>query len=121
MPTDRIIWLAIWAFITALAFVLAYAEPAPAHQAPSGWSYPWECCSGMDCAPVEADAVQTTPQGYFVTIMPGTHPQWPASQTRPITFLIPYAKGRASPDGHYHICFRPDGTLLCFYATVGGF
>ena len=35
-----------------------------AHDAPTGWKYPWICCSNMDCQRVQSSAVVEKPQGY---------------------------------------------------------
>lgn len=99
-----------------LALMLALAcRSASAHD----W-YPWECCAGQDCAPVAAAAVRETPRGYVVTIRPGSHPQWPVGRPGPLVLTIPYAKAKPSPDGRFHICLRPDGSLICWFVVYGG-
>lgn len=62
-----------------------------AHDAPSGWSYPFSCCSNQDCRPVAAKAVSERPQGYVINITGE---------------VVPYAdkRVRVSPDGEFHWC-----------------
>ncbi|MFC3071507.1 hypothetical protein [Shinella pollutisoli] len=80
------------AILPALALVLAVPiQPARAHDAPSGWSYPFACCSNDDCRPVAETAVGEGPAGYVV---------------RATGEVVPYAdpRVRASPDGDFHWC-----------------
>lgn len=62
-----------------------------AHDAPSGWSYPFSCCSSQDCRPVAAKAISERPQGYVINVTGE---------------VVPYAdkRIRSSPDGEYHWC-----------------
>ena len=85
---------------------------AGAHDAPEGWSYGWDCCSGQDCRQVEDDAVTPTDAGWFISATGET---------------IPYNSSaeRRSKDGHFHRCSHhfmnpalPDKTI-CIY--VPGF
>lgn len=39
-----------------------------AHDAPTGWTYGWECCSGVDCQQAADADVQETKDGYLMTI-----------------------------------------------------
>jgi hypothetical protein len=72
--------------------------------------YPWECCSGLDCAPVLQ--VEVLPEaGLRVT-------------TRHGTALVPASlERRESPDGRMHACMRPDdaGAMLpiCLFVPPG--
>ena len=88
-----------------LAALLAAATPAAAHD----W-YPMECCSGMDCAPVEK--VEILPGPAF-TGMLGT----PAHASVPGAMLVTTKHGsvvvpanfqrRESKDSRMHACMRP--------------
>ena len=105
----------------SVAIMLSVAASGPrAHQAASGWDYPFECCSGADCAQIGADAVQESQPGFVVTIMPGGHPMWPSERREPLVLSIPYQKARLSPDGRWHLCINDAGELLCFFSPVGG-
>lgn len=65
-----------------------------AHNAPSGWSYPYQCCSDRDCRPVHGAAIVEGPDGYVV------------EETGEI---IGYKDSRLkpSPDDEFHLCLRP--------------
>ena len=52
------------AALACLAVYALGASPAGAHQAPTGWTYPWARCSNMDCQEVEAKSISEKPQGY---------------------------------------------------------
>ena len=123
-------------FAAAALFGIIVATQARAHEAtntagqPLGWTYPWACCSGQDCAPVPAPSVQETPNGYRVTLRKGDHP---FVADKPLVYDIPYNDKRIkdSPDGSFHICLRSPSTaptehykpldLLCFYRGPAGF
>ncbi|CAM5184043.1 hypothetical protein ARD30_12395 [Bosea thiooxidans] len=92
---------------------------ALSHQAPSLWDYPFNCCSGADCAQIEAEAVREVPSGFVVTIAPGRHPMWPKERRAPLRVEIPHEKAQRSPDGHWHLCINDAGELLCFFAPAG--
>lgn len=44
---------------------------ASAHEAPSGWQYPIACCSGHDCYPVDAAAIEPRPGGAYRILATG--------------------------------------------------
>lgn len=84
------------------------ATPAAAHDAPTGWSYPATCCSGVDCR--EVDHVQEGPYGYTV----------------PSGELVRYSdvRVRPSPDGEFHWCSvagTNDGRTLCLFVPPRSF
>ena len=54
------------AALACLAVSALGASPAGAHQAPTGWTYPWACCSNMDCQEVETKSISEKPQGYVI-------------------------------------------------------
>ncbi|HEV7257796.1 MAG TPA: hypothetical protein VGN82_08440 [Bosea sp. (in: a-proteobacteria)] len=105
----------------ALALVLtAEATETCPHEAPSGWDYPFECCSGADCAQLDPKAVKANASGFIVTVVPGQHPIWSRDRRHPLVLEIAYRKARLSPDGKWHLCINDAGDLLCFFAPAGG-
>lgn len=83
-------------FIFVLGFSLwamsiAASRAARAHKAPSGWTYPIECCSGMDCAPV-THAIRSAEGILQVTTQHGT------------AIVSPQLQPRESKDGQMHAC-----------------
>ena len=90
--------------LTPVIWLLAVVV-VQAHDAPSGWSYPFQCCSGYDCRPVTATTISTRPEGYVIT---GTGEVVGYGDTRV----------RTSPDGAYHWCSvagADDGKTLCLF------
>lgn len=112
--------LLAWLCLLVAVAALGWHGAASAHQAMSGWSYPYTCCSDRDCAEVAPEAVREGAGGYQVTIQPGGHPMWPKVRTDPLVLAIPYRESKASPDGHFHLCIDGAGKLLCFFAAIGG-
>lgn len=105
------------AFARILSAWLVAASAAAAHEAPSGWTYPWRCCSGMDCAPVGPNAIACTPEGCTVTLEPGEHPANPDG-TAPLV-LRTTKQPEPSPDGQNHACINlRTNEVLCLF--VGG-
>ena len=103
--------------LAAAAASLALAPiTVDAHRAPSGWSYPVRCCSGIDCGEIPASSVRETPGGYRVTLKPGDH----AMVKAPFETAVPYAEAKPAPDGAYHICLSPALRVLCFFAGPRG-
>jgi len=93
------------AFLAAAAVLLCTGSRASAHDAPSGWSYPLACCSGLDCRPVSASRVGETPDGYVIA---GTGEVVGYSDRRI----------RQSPDGDFHWCSvagADDGDTICLF------
>ena len=85
--------------------LLATAPAARAHDAPSGWSYPFSCCSGYDCRPVSAKTISERPEGYVIA---GTGE------------VVGYGdeRIRSSPDDEYHWCSvagMDDGKTICLF------
>ena len=46
--------------------LLGLHSQVSAHDAATGWKYPWACCSNMDCQQVQSSAVIEKPQGYVI-------------------------------------------------------
>lgn len=83
---------------------------AIAHDAKSGWAYPFSCCSGYDCRQVPASAIDETQDGIIIK---GT------GET------IPYNDERhhESPDGAYHWCSQAganDTPTICIFTPPKG-
>lgn len=97
--------VAIWVALVLFAAWSVLATGAHAHDAPSGWSYPFSCCSGYDCRPVETKAVSERPEGYVIN---GTGEVVGYRDTRV----------RHSPDGLFHWCSvagKEDGRTICLF------
>lgn len=102
----------------AVAALFACPPVAPAHEAPSGWTYPKACCSNQDCEPLPKGAVVDTGEAWSV----------PATGQ-----VIPYDAARPSPDGENHWCRVPVSGVLqircpdtvgegrcCLWISAGG-
>lgn len=100
------------------AFAIA-SSSLSAHEAASGWDYPFECCYSADCAQIDPDAVREHGAGFTVTIAPGRHPMWPVERRAPLILDVPHRKARLSPDGLWHLCIDDSGELLCFFSPGG--
>ncbi len=76
---------------SAAALISLWAFPAFSHDAPKGWTYPFECCSGYDCREVPKKDISERPQGYVI------------ERTGEV---VTYQDARIhdSPDGEYHWC-----------------
>lgn len=86
-------------------FLALCATPAAAHQAPTGWVYPWQCCAGQDCRHAEPGEIVEQGGGFFV---PNTGE------------LIPYGSDRIRPsrDNDTHICQRPGSDKRLFTPCI---
>lgn len=102
---------ALLSFPLALLVGVSFAATADAHSAPSGWVYPYQCCSDRDCQPVHGAAVVEGPEGYVV------------EQTGEV---IGYSDPRLkiSPDDEYHLCMRPGSIrfrAICLFVPPRSF
>lgn len=70
---------------------LFQAVPARGHDAPTGWTYPFSCCSNYDCRAVPTRHVSERPEGYVINV---TGEVVAYNDTRV----------RNSPDGEFHWC-----------------
>ena len=99
------------AFYLACSGLLA-AVPARAHEAPTGWTYPWACCSNIDCQEVQSTAISERPQGYVI---------------QSTGEVVAYSDRRVknSPDGEYHWCAHQKGLdaghTICLFVPPKGF
>lgn len=86
-------YLSLYRFAAAFLPLVLLSAPggALAHEAKSGWSYPYACCSNQDCREVPASAVSERPEGYVIN---------------PTGEVVAYSDRRVkiSPDGVYHWC-----------------
>lgn len=87
------------------------AQPVSAHDAPSGWSYPYSCCSGYDCRPVQTKAISEKRQGYVINTTGE---------------VVPYTDRRVqpSPDGEFHWCSvagADDSRTICLFVPARSF
>lgn len=97
--------------ISTLVLIALNTPPAFSHDAPKGWSYPYACCSGLDCREVASKAISERPQGYVIE---GTGE------------VVAYqdARVRRSPDGAYHWCSisgADDGRTICLFVPPKSF
>lgn len=95
----------------AIAALVASPTAGLGHEAASGWSYPYACCSGIDCREVSAKAVSERPEGYVIN---GTGE------------VVAYDDGRVknSPDGVYHWCSvagADDSRTICLFVPPKSF
>lgn len=76
--------------LAAVAACLSIA-PAAAHEAATGWSYPFSCCSDFDCRAVSPQSVRERPEGYVI---------------QNTGEVVAYSDRRLknSPDGEFHWC-----------------
>lgn len=112
--------LSIWfgvIFLVVVVIILALigsGSKAHAHDAPTGWTYPWSCCSSMDCQQVANPRVHETPNGYVVD---------GATDAAPIAYADKRVKD--SPDGDYHWCAHQAGVdagkTICLFRPPKGF
>lgn len=97
--------------LLAGAATLSTSGTSEAHQAPTGWAYPKECCSNMDCREVSAEAISERPGGYVIE---ATGEQVGYSDPRI----------RQSPDGVYHWCSvagGDDSRTICLFVPPQGY
>jgi len=94
------------AILAAGTPVLAAAHDAkPTAARPQGWSYPFACCSGIDCREVSSKQISERPEGYVI---------------RGTGEVVAYSDARLknSPDGEYHWCSvagADDSRTICLF------
>lgn len=96
--------LSLLIFGAVAPFLLSVA-PSIAHDAPTGWSYPSKCCSGIDCRPVTAKQISERPEGYVI-------------QSSGEVVAYQDARIKDSPDGDYHWCSlqgADDSRTICLF------
>jgi hypothetical protein len=97
--------------VAVVLATMAWMAPSFAHDAPSGWSYPMNCCSNYDCREIPDASISTKSDGY---------------QLAQNGEVIPYSDQRLrnSPDGHYHWCSRngqDSGATICLFVPPQAF
>lgn len=80
--------------IRALALLLALSAAAAAHDAPSGWAYPYNCCADHDCRPIACGDIVREGDGSFT---------YTAKHVR-------FSEIKDSGDHQCHACWLHDGT-----------
>lgn len=104
-PERRTAKLAAASAALAVTLAVTGATTARSHDAPSGWSYPFSCCSGYDCRPVTTKVVSEIQNGYVINT---TGEVVPFTDTRV----------QSSPDGEYHWCSvagADNGKTICLF------
>lgn len=104
-----------------VAWFIFAPRPAHAHQSPTGWEYPSDCCTpdGMECDPVPDGAVQHFEKYVIVTLNPGDHKHI----KKPMVFkkFRQGGKVRYSGDHLTHACVSTSGKYLwCVFYPVYG-
>ena len=112
----RAFFIVVSIYLVALAMLLLLGTQVFAHMAPSGWKYPLECCSNMDCAPVPAKSLRFTPSGVEVRLTPDMHKM----VTGPSIWIVPYKDMKPSPDGEAHACISRKQRMLCLFVPPMG-
>ena len=98
MPMPALIRAPLFRAVIA-ATLAGLSGGAAAHQAPTGWSYPWACCSNMDCRQIDAAEI-SEPSGADSGYVIRSTGERIASNDRRI---------RQSPDGAFHWCAHQAG------------
>jgi hypothetical protein len=109
--SNPVCWLRLGASSTLCFAASAVAMPAGAHEAPTGWRYPYSCCSGYDCREVSSKVIGEGPEGYVIE---GTGE------------VVSYSDARLknSPDGEYHWCSvagADDTRTICLFVPPHSF
>lgn len=91
-------------------FMALFGGKAQSHDAPAGWAYPGNCCSGVDCREVpDADIIEGA-RGYEIR---KTHELIPMTDP----------KVKMSPDGRFHLCTvggLDDSRTICLFVPGRG-
>jgi hypothetical protein len=108
------VWNAARLFLSVplgLIVSMYFPTEAYAHSAPSGWFYPYQCCSDRDCQPVHGTAIKEGPEGYVVE-----------KTGEVIGYHDPRLK--ISPDGDFHLCLPPGSMrarAICLFVPPRSF
>ncbi|PBB96774.1 hypothetical protein [Mesorhizobium sp. WSM3862] len=112
MPLSRIASCADAAALSWFVAITFAALPVDAHQAPTGWTYPWACCANIDCQEVEAKSISEKPQGYVI-------------QSTGEVVAYGDKRVKSSPDGEFHWCAHQAGIdaghTICLFVPPKGF
>lgn len=116
---SRVAFLTILVLAAFCMAMLVRAVSARAHD----W-YPADCCSNMDCAPVEKADIVSSPfmAGLADSLVPPAHAGLGAMAvtTKHGTVIVPANfPRRESKDGQLHACMRPGANgamrLICIF------
>jgi hypothetical protein len=94
-----------------LVMVVASASVAAAHEAKSGWRYPYACCSDQDCREVPANKISESRSGYRIEAT-GEVLAYSDKRVRP------------SPDGLFHWCSvagKENTKTICLFVPPSSF
>lgn len=91
--------------------LLTFDVGAKAHEAKSGWRYPFACCSDRDCREVPVEAVKESKAGYVI---------------KTTGEVISYGdkRIRPSPDGVFHWCSisgKSNTKTICLFVPPKAF
>ncbi|HEY6633401.1 MAG TPA: hypothetical protein VIZ90_18265 [Rhizobiaceae bacterium] len=105
--SERLCIPALAAAVLAVGLVGAAAahDAKPTAARPQGWSYPFACCSGIDCREVSSKQISERPEGYVI---------------KDTGEVVAYSDTRLknSPDGEYHWCSvagADDSRTICLF------
>lgn len=104
-------YLGLFLVVYVLVIYFLITTRAHAHEAVSGWSYPFACCSDYDCREVPATDIGEGPEGYVIK---GTGEVVGYQDTRV----------KHSPDGAFHWCSvagKADGRTICLFVPPRSF
>jgi len=96
--------------------ILSMILVAYAHDAPSGWQYPLECCSNMDCGEVISTS-RTEPKDGSLPEMIVTINRGGTMVSAPVPHN--FQKVKPSPDNKLHACIGFNGQLICLFLPPG--
>lgn len=116
-PRKKIPFVVYAVFIIVVIWiVVVFITITNAHDAPTGWTYPYKCCSNKDCHPLGKGEWSEVEGGYSVKGK-----------------FFDYMDARPSPDGDAHICENPNNGYViqshdrtddepsCIFIPQGGF
>lgn len=119
---NRLLYAIVGGLVVVSVGCFAWAawghEALPTAAKPNGWSYPWACCSGMDCREVGNSEtphaklrIFERPEGYVI------------SSTGEV---VGYTDTRVkdSPDGEFHLCTvggADNSRVICLFRPPRGF
>lgn len=76
-----------------------------AHDAPmADWAYPYQCCGGKDCGPIDQKRIVNLDDGYLIDSK----------------FYVKHKDAWGSQDGRFHGCFPKPDELRCLFAPPRG-
>lgn len=116
----RVVVTAVMGMLIIAIGVLAFSvAKAKAHDAPTGWSYPFACCSNFDCRVVGSNhkakngvEIRETEEGYQI------------STTGEVLKYNEDKRIKDSPDGEFHWCSvagEMASRTICLFVPPRGF